>query len=108
MSEVGFGAVHVRVLDNEGCPNLEITLDRVRRVFETRVGSYRLETIEVTTVEEADRLRFYGSPTVQVDGVDVDPSSPSCAEITLGCRLYDGSGAPSDEMLEAAVPVATS
>jgi hypothetical protein len=105
---VDFGAVHVRVLYNEGCPNLDLTLDRVRRVFEARVGAYVLETVEVTTHEDAVRLRFHGSPTVQVDGVDIDPLADARAVITLGCRLYDGSGAPSEEMLEAAVPVATS
>ena len=104
---MGFDFVHVRVLHNEGCPNLGVTLDRVRRVFAERIGAYRLETIEITTMEQAVQLRFFGSPTVQVDGVDVNPAAACSMDVTLGCRLYDGSGSPSVEMLEAAVPVAS-
>ncbi len=100
--------MHVRVLYGCGCPNLGVTLDRVHQVFGAGVGAYRLETIEVETIEAAVELRFFGSPTVQVDGVDVDPSAAGCVQPNLGCRLYDASGSPSVAMLEAAIPVATS
>ena len=104
---MAFGFVHVRVLYTEDCPNLERTLDRVRSVFTARAGAFQVETIRVATIDEAVRLRFFGSPTVQVDGLDVDPASGALADVTLGCRLYDGSGSPSVEMLKAAIPVAT-
>jgi hypothetical protein len=105
---VGSRFVNVRVLYTEDCPNLELTLDRVRSVFAPHVGTMHVETIQVETIADAIRHRFFGSPTVQVNGVDVDPTVSARGEITLGCRLYDGSGSPSVEMLEAAVPVATS
>jgi hypothetical protein len=62
---------------------------------------------EVTTDEEAQRLRFPGSPTIRVDGRDVDPAG-AAARPALTCRIYylrDGrvSPVPSREQLEEAL-----
>ena len=62
---------------------------------------------EVTSQEEAERLAFPGSPTIRVDGVDVDPSG-AAGRAMLACRIYrlpDGriSPVPSREQLEAAL-----
>ena len=62
---------------------------------------------EVTSDEEAERLRFPGSPTIRVDGLDVDPEGAS-ARPALTCRIYhlpDGrvSPVPSRDQLEAAL-----
>jgi hypothetical protein len=35
----------------------------------------------------AERARFVGSPTVRVDGRDVDPEGELDGEYTLDCRL---------------------
>ncbi len=61
---------------------------------------------EVRTQEEAEALGFPGSPTIRIDGVDVDPAG-SGARARLACRIYhvDGrpSPVPSREQLEAAL-----
>jgi hypothetical protein len=62
---------------------------------------------EVRTDEEAEALRFPGSPTIRVDGRDVDPVGAE-ARPALTCRIYhlpDGrvSPLPTREQLEAAV-----
>jgi len=41
----------------------------------------------VTTQAEADELAFPGSPTIRVDGRDVDPAGAS-ARPALNCRIY--------------------
>ena len=52
----------------------------------------------------AQSLRFPGSPTIRVNGHDVEPQSESTAAFGLMCRLYsDGSGAPSQQRLRAAI-----
>ncbi|CAN5790854.1 hypothetical protein BH23ACT5_BH23ACT5_22350 [soil metagenome] len=59
----------------------------------------------VTSLEEAERLGFRGSPAVLVDGTDVfaEPSDP----VGLACRVYETpeglSGAPTIEMLRSAL-----
>lgn len=42
--------------------------------------------IEVEADADAERLSFVGSPTIRVDGVDVQP--PKDAPIGLTCRVY--------------------
>jgi len=63
-----------------------------------------IEEIEVTSLDDVERLRFLGSPTVQVDGVDIEPAARSRTEYAMSCRLYGTpDGLPSREMLLAAL-----
>lgn len=65
--------VHIRVLSAEGCPNTPATISLIEQVsLETRVP-IRLETLLIQSQEDAEANRFMGSPTVQVNGVDLDP-----------------------------------
>jgi hypothetical protein len=61
----------------------------------------------VETQEEAEALRFPGSPTIRVDGRDVDPAGAE-GRPALNCRIYllpDGgvSPVPTREQLEEAL-----
>jgi hypothetical protein len=63
--------------------------------------------VKVETNEEARTLRFPGSPTIIVDGEDIDPSEAD-AMYALGCRVYhleDGrvSPLPSAQMIRRAL-----
>ncbi len=44
--------------------------------------------MEVTDPEAAVELRFLGSPTVRVDGVDVEPGAAERRDFALSCRIY--------------------
>ena len=66
-----------------------------------------VELREVGTTSEAQALRFPGSPTIRVDGRDVDASGAE-GRPALNCRIYyvaDGrvSPIPSREQLEEAL-----
>ncbi len=50
------------------------------------LDSERIELREVTTDEAAAREQFVGSPTIRVDGADVQP--PRDEPIGLSCRVY--------------------
>ena len=93
----------VALLYFDGCPNWVEAQQRLTEAL-TAVGAesaYRL--VPVTTVEDAERLGFRGSPTVLVDGRD--PFAESDAPVGLSCRVYrtpDGlRGAPTVEQLVA-------
>ena len=94
----------VELLYWEGCPSYPEAQDLLGEVLG---GAAEIEMREVRTQEEAEALRFPGSPTIRVDGSDVDPEGASTRP-SLSCRIYrlpDGriSPVPSREMLEAAV-----
>jgi hypothetical protein len=42
----------------------------------------------VDTPEDAERERFLGSPTVRVNGRDVDPGAGERTDYGLKCRIY--------------------
>jgi len=45
-----------------------------------------VEVIKVETEEQAHESRFVGSPTIRVDGQDIDP--PIDSRYALACRAY--------------------
>jgi hypothetical protein len=47
-----------------------------------------VEVIDVSTLAQAKKLRFIGSPTVRVDGRDVDRQSNGQSDVSLGDRVY--------------------
>ena len=97
----------VEVLAFDGCPNVELALERARvAVANTRVlAAVRL--VRVESDEDARRLRFLGSPTVRVDGSDVEPAARDRDDFGLQCRVYSiaGSlhGAPPSEWIASAL-----
>jgi hypothetical protein len=85
----------VELLYFEGCPSYERLLPRLRELIGELAPDAALELRPIETVEQAERERFLGSPTVRVDGVDVDPSAGERTEFGLECRLYRSDGATS-------------
>jgi hypothetical protein len=61
----------------------------------------------VESEEDAKRLRFVGSPTVRVDGADVEPAAAAREDFALQCRVYqvDGrlEGAPPTSWIASAL-----
>jgi len=92
--------VQIDVLYFEGCPNHEPTTALVRDVAQSLGLDANIREIEVHDADEAKRLRFFGSPTIRVDGQDLDPSMQNRADHWFGCRVYGGSGSPSRALVD--------
>ncbi len=94
----------VHVLYFEGCPNHLETVDRVSDVIAALGLRTRVEEIEVKTVEDAERLRFLGSPSVRVGDVDIEPDARASSAYGFACRMYGaGEGVPSRGLIAAAL-----
>ena len=93
----------IQVLYFEGCPNHDATVALARNVLSELGIPEEVEEVEVHDDEDAQRLRFPGSPTVRVNGVDIEPDMPSRTHFALACRTYAASGVPSRELLIAAL-----
>jgi len=93
--------MEVELLWSAGCPNWRQTHGRLREALALTETSAEVVLVEVTTPEDAERLRFHGSPTVRVDGWD--PFADESAPLGLACRVFrtpDGlRGAPTVEQL---------
>ncbi|MGH2933947.1 MAG: DF family (seleno)protein [Gaiellaceae bacterium] len=78
----------VEVLTFEGCPHAEPALELVRRVLaETGVAATVLR-VDVPDPETAAAQRFLGSPTIRVNGRDIEPHADERADYVLSCRVY--------------------
>jgi hypothetical protein len=78
----------VEILYFEGCPNHEAARALVERVAAQLQGEPAIELVEVADADAAADLRFLGSPTIRVDGSDVEPGAEERDEFVLGCRVY--------------------
>lgn len=78
--------MRVKFLYYEECPSHEQALERLREVMAEEGISGEVEVFEVETEERARELRFVGSPTIRVDGQDIDP--PDDPRYGLTCRAY--------------------
>jgi len=66
--------LHVTIAHTDGCANTPGTRDLVEEVAAELALPINLTMALVTTPEEAERFRLHGSPTVLVNGLDVDPT----------------------------------
>ncbi len=78
----------VEVLYVEHCPNFPAALALVKRVAAELGVEAEVRATMISDQAAAERARFVGSPTVRVDGRDVDPEGEQAGEYTLECRLY--------------------
>jgi hypothetical protein len=99
-------AMRVELLYFDGCPTYRRAEKTLREVLAREAAKAVVELVAVNTDEEAQRLRFPGSPTIRVDGEDLFPV-PERTRYALGCRMYatpEGlRGAPTAEMIHAAL-----
>jgi len=93
----------IQILYFEGCPNRDATVALARNVLSALGMAEEIEEVEVRDQEDAERLRFPGSPTVRVNGVDIEPDIYSRTHFALACRTYGTSGVPPRELLVVAL-----
>lgn len=81
------GSVRIEVIAREDCPNRDMALIVVERVVDEVGVPADIEVVEVADDEDAAEHRVLGSPTVLVDGRDVDPE-PLYDAWSADDRLY--------------------
>ena len=93
----------IEVLYFDGCPNHEAVLPKLRELVARSDVAADIQLRRIESPEAAERERFLGSPTLRVDGRDVDPTAEQRTDYGLRCRLYatgDGlRGTPPDEWI---------
>jgi hypothetical protein len=92
----------IEVLYFEGCPNHAPIVDRLKAVLRVAGLPTEVSEIEVRDESAAKRLQFFGSPTIRVNGFDIDADSRNVKATGFACRRYPG-GLPSEEMIRAAL-----
>ncbi len=99
--------MNIEVLYFEGCPNHLPAIEMIREILESLGRQDEIRQIEVRTQAEAEAMAFLGSPSIRVNGADIEAWARTAKNFGLGCRTYlEGShrsGVPSRELLHGAI-----
>jgi hypothetical protein len=78
----------VELLWFSDCPNRPAARALLEEVIADVAPGTPIRDVDATDPATAASLRFPGSPTIRVDGLDVDPGYVDPGDYTLRCRLY--------------------
>jgi hypothetical protein len=86
--------MRVELLYFDGCPNWQVADERLAEALGA-LGrdDVVVERHHVETAERAEELRFIGSPTIRIDGMD--PFATGEEQVGLACRVYRTETGPS-------------
>ena len=97
----------VELLWFHDCPNHPAARALLDELLGALAPGATVDEIDATDPAVAQHHRFPGSPTIRIDGRDVDPSFQDSGDYTPRCRLYRTSaglgGLPERAWIEAAI-----
>ena len=97
----------IDVLTFNGCPHGKPALELVERVVGELGIEATIRRVDVPDAEAAAEQRFLGSPTVRVNGRDVEPGAEERSDYALSCRVYRTTsgfaGQPDEQLLRDAL-----
>jgi hypothetical protein len=80
--------VRVEILARKDCENRGMAVIVVERAAAEMGIPVAVEEIDMTSEAQARKRRFLGSPSVRVEGLDVEPGTNASTDFTLGDRVY--------------------
>ncbi len=90
----------IEILITPGCPHARASEELVREVAANLAPAAAIERTVVEDYTEAERRGFPGSPTIRIDGEDLEGEAAGRA--AFACRRYgDGEGVPPRWLVEA-------
>ena len=83
--------MNITFLYFDGCPHSEPTLENLKAVLAELNLDAQLSIIEVKDAQQAAALGFLGSPSILVEGRDLETGQPP-AKSAFSCRIYEIEG----------------
>jgi hypothetical protein len=97
----------IEILVFDGCPNAEPARDLVERVTADVGVEADIHELVVPDSEAAEHVQFLGSPSIRVDGRDIQPGADARTDFVFSCRVYQTAaglaGQPDEAWLRAAL-----
>ncbi len=99
--------VNIGILFIEGCPGVSSVTDNIIDIIGEETVDADITLMLIETLEDAKRLQFAGSPTVRINGRDVDSNMKTINDYGLKSRHYYVNGKkmdyPSKSMIREAI-----
>ena len=80
--------MNIELLYFDGCPSHVQAEDILRQALEETHSQAEIEKIDITDEQMAIDLRFLGSPSIRINGIDVDPVARDSTSFSRKCRIY--------------------
>ncbi len=97
----------IELLYFEGCPSFGKADEYIREITEEEGLDRDYEMINVQTDKKGYTLKFLGSPTILVNGKDIEEGVPEAESFRLKCRVYQIDGrlmsCPPKEFIRTAI-----
>lgn len=93
----------IELLYFAGCPHHRPARELIDATLSELGIDAEIEEIDVRDEAEAVRLCFLGSPSIRVNGSDIEPGAESRTDYAISCRMYRGTGIPQRELLLASL-----
>lgn len=79
----------VGLLHTGDCHAYHQAFDEIEKALKEKGLPVQFEVMLITSEEEAEENRFFGSPTIQINGEDVDPKAKMVTKYGMcSCRPY--------------------
>lgn len=103
--------MRIELLYVDGCPSHASFLPTLRALLDESGVCADIEQRRVETPDAAVSERFLGSPTLRIDGRDIEPGASERTDYGMNCRLYCDStglhGTPPERLVRQALYRAT-
>jgi hypothetical protein len=100
----------IEILVFDGCPNSESAENLVRETVAELGIDAEIEVIHVIDNEDAVTKRFLGSPSIRINGKDLEVEENELTQYSMRCRVYrhgeSQSGVPSKDLLKSTISAA--
>ncbi len=97
----------IEILYFDGCPNYKPAVERVQQVLAEEGLAAEVLEVNVREPSIARGLGFLGSPSIRVNGLDIEREARTAGAYGMMCRTYAVNGRreglPSCEMLRQAM-----
>lgn len=91
----------------EGCPNHKQALDNLKKALNELGLEERIEVINIHDNDEAIAKCFLGSPSIRINGKDLEHADEADTDYSMRCRRYKSEsrvqGYPEPELVRAAL-----
>ncbi len=97
----------IQLLYFDGCPSWRRAEENLKTAMDEAGITDPIDHVRVETPEKAKELSFPGSPTIRIDGEDIEVRTDAGKAFSLACRIYreggEAVGWPSVRMIRASL-----
>ena len=76
----------------DDCPSYKKAVENLEEALRLEGLQQDIEMVPVTSEADAQAKRFIGSPTIRIDGVDIEGPEADNQGYGYGCRIYSENG----------------